>query len=153
MIITVDPWTTMPTEKPKTDSHFLYLKSSKRIGYGRNFEDHRCQTWATFLENQDNFSGPKSCSMFAVFAFKIKVSIILKMMHWNYQLTKQNWLVCELGSLLLYSSHSLTRKGVSAGLALTLRTEIMSGAVYFWHCSKIQLLFLTILTYNLRLRS
>ena len=32
--------------------------------------------------------GPKSCFMFAVFAFKIKVSIILKMIPWNYQIMK-----------------------------------------------------------------
>ena len=31
-----------------------------------------------FLESADNFSGPKSCFMFAVFAFKIKVLVILK---------------------------------------------------------------------------
>ena len=31
--------------------------------------------------------------MFSVFAFRIKVSMILKMIKWNYQLTKQNWLV------------------------------------------------------------
>ena len=30
-------------------------------------------------------------------------SIILKMIQWNYQLTKQNWLVCELGTLLLFN--------------------------------------------------
>ena len=33
--------------------------------------------------------GPKSCFMFAVFAFKIKVSIILKMIPWNHQIMKQ----------------------------------------------------------------
>ena len=32
-----------------------------------------------FHESPDNFSVPKSCSMFAVFALKIKVSIILKL--------------------------------------------------------------------------
>ena len=41
--------------------------------------------------------------MFAVFAFKINVSIILKIIQWNYQLTKENWLVCELGTLLLFN--------------------------------------------------
>ena len=38
--------------------------------------------------------------MFTVFAFKIKVSIILKMIKWTYHLTRQNWLVFELGTLL-----------------------------------------------------
>ena len=42
-----------------------------------------------FLESPDNFSGPKSCFMFAVFAFKIKVSIILKTIEWNYQLANK----------------------------------------------------------------
>ena len=40
-------------------------------------------------ESPDNFSGPKSCFMFAVFAFKIKVSIILKTIQWNYQLANK----------------------------------------------------------------
>ena len=31
-----------------------------------------------FLESPVNFSGPESCFVFAVFAFKIKASIILK---------------------------------------------------------------------------
>ena len=32
----------------------------------------------TFLESPDNFSGPQGCFMCAVYAVKIKVSIILK---------------------------------------------------------------------------
>ena len=31
-----------------------------------------------FLESPDDFSGPESCFVFSVFVFKIKVSIILK---------------------------------------------------------------------------
>ena len=34
---------------------------------------------SVFLESPSNFSGPKSCFMLAMFAFKIKVSVILKM--------------------------------------------------------------------------
>ena len=45
--------------------------------------------WGPFLETPDNFSGPKSCFMFALFAFKIKVSIILKTIQWNYQLANK----------------------------------------------------------------
>ena len=56
-----------------------------------------------FLESPGNFSGPENCFMFAMFTFKIKVSIILKMKQKNYQLTKQNWLVCELGTVLLFN--------------------------------------------------
>ena len=37
-----------------------------------------------FLESRDYFSGPESCFMFA---FKIKASIILETIQWNYQLT------------------------------------------------------------------
>ena len=37
----------------------------------------------TFLESPDNFSGPEGCFMFAVYAVKIKVSIILKIIQWN----------------------------------------------------------------------
>ena len=35
-----------------------------------------------YLESPGNFSGPESCFMFAVFAIKIKVLIILKMVKW-----------------------------------------------------------------------
>ena len=43
-----------------------------------------------FLESPDNFSGPKKCFMFSVMiAFNVKVSIILKMIQWIYQSTKQ----------------------------------------------------------------
>ena len=49
-----------------------------------------------FLDRSGNFSGPESYFVCTVFTFKIKVWIILKMIQWNYQLTKQNWLDCEL---------------------------------------------------------
>ena len=46
------------------------------------------RTWGLFLESLDyNFSGSESCFVFVVFAFKIKVSIILKIIQWTYQLT------------------------------------------------------------------
>ena len=44
-----------------------------------------------FLESPENVSGLKGCLMLAVLAFKIKVSMTLKMISWKYQLTKQNW--------------------------------------------------------------
>ena len=37
----------------------------------------------------------QNCSSF-LFAFKIKVLVILKMIQWHYQLKNQNWPVCEL---------------------------------------------------------
>jgi len=55
---------------------------------------------ATWHESRDNFSGPESCFVFIVFAFKIKVLIILKIMQWNYKLTKQNWMVFGLATVL-----------------------------------------------------
>ena len=42
-----------------------------------------------FLERPGDFSGPESCFVLAMFTFKIKVSIILKMIHGNYQLTQE----------------------------------------------------------------
>ena len=56
-----------------------------------------------FLESSVGFSGPESCFRFAVFTFKMKVSIILTMIQRNYQLTRQNRLVCELGTMLLFN--------------------------------------------------
>ena len=34
-----------------------------------------------FLENPDNFSGPESCFVFVVLAAKIKVKLLLRMIH------------------------------------------------------------------------
>ena len=42
--------------------------------------------------------------MFVVFAFKINVSIILKTIQLKYQLTKQNWPVCEPQERCCYST-------------------------------------------------
>ena len=64
---------------------------------------------------------PKSCFMFAVFAFNIKVSIILKMIEWKYQLKKQNWPVCELGTVLYYST--------SFDFKIYLRTRNVTGPI------------------------
>ena len=52
------------------------------------------RTWGLFLESLDNFSGSESCFVFVVFAFKIKVSIILKIIQWTYQLRRKiDWCV------------------------------------------------------------
>ena len=42
-----------------------------------------------FLESPGNFSGPESWLLFPRLAIKIKFSIILKMVEWNYKLAKQ----------------------------------------------------------------
>ena len=55
-----------------------------------------------FRESADNVLGPKNYFMFAAFAFMMKVSIILIMIEWNYELTKKNWPVCVLGTVLLF---------------------------------------------------
>ena len=49
------------------------------------------------------FRAQKAVFMFAVFAFTITVSMILKMIQWNYHITTQNWLVCEQGTALLFN--------------------------------------------------
>ena len=55
------------------------------------------RTWGLFLERPaGSFSCPESYFVYTVFTFKIKVSIIVTMIQWNYQLSKQNWLVWEL---------------------------------------------------------
>ena len=59
--------------------------------------------WTPFLESPHYFSRPKTCFMLVLFAFKIKVSIILKMILWNDQVTKQKWPVCELGTAQLFN--------------------------------------------------
>ena len=58
--------------------------------------------WGPFLESLDHFSGPKSAFVFTVFAWDQSFNN-LKMTQWNYQLTKQNWPVCERGTLLLFN--------------------------------------------------
>ena len=80
-----------------------------RLNHGR--ESHRILNTAdsgwTFSNlgrvsrKSRNFSGPRSWFIFAMFAFKIKVSIMLEMRQWNYHLTKLDWLVCELGTVQL----------------------------------------------------
>ena len=44
------------------------------------FSSRPCPGRNAFLESHGYFSCPESCFMFAVFAFKIKVSIILKVL-------------------------------------------------------------------------
>ena len=68
-----------------------------------NWVSYCSWSWGLFCESPNTFSSPKSCSVFFVFAFKIKVPIILKMIKSIYQLTKQYWLVCELGTELLFN--------------------------------------------------
>ena len=79
--------------------HVLYTKKSIRQKASLSI----FLTGAPFLEGLVSFSGPESYFMLAVFAFKFNVSKILKMIQWNYQLTKQNWLACELGTVLLFN--------------------------------------------------
>ena len=56
-----------------------------------------------FLESPGNFWGAESCFVFAAFTVEIKVSIILKIIKWNYQLTKQNWLIYGLWTVVLFN--------------------------------------------------
>ena len=61
------------------------------------------RTRGSFLESPGNFSCPKSCFMFTVFACKIKVSVIWNMIQWNCQLMKKYWLIVSK-KLCYYSS-------------------------------------------------
>ena len=45
-------------------------------------------SWSLFIESPKLFSDPENCFVFVVFSFKTKVSIILKIIQWNYRLTK-----------------------------------------------------------------
>ena len=45
----------------------------------------------------------QNCSSSFMFACKIKVLIILKMIQRHYQLKEQNWPVCGLGTVLLFN--------------------------------------------------
>ena len=59
-----------------------------------------------FLESPGNVSDLESCLCLpGLHSSKIKVSIILKIIQWNYQLTKQSWLVCEQGTVLLLNKY------------------------------------------------
>ena len=89
---------------------FLPRRSRQARNFTTNFPkilDLKSSSEQIFSENWRwvplNFSGPESCLMFAVFAFKIKVSKTLKMIQWNYQLTKQDWPVDGLGTVLLFN--------------------------------------------------
>ena len=73
-----------------------------------------------FIESPGNFACAESCFVFAAFTVKIKVSIILKIIKWNYQLTKQTWLIYGLGSELLFNRPGLDFK-------ICLRARKVSG--------------------------
>ena len=55
-------------------------------------QGERLYSQAGFFESSGNFSDPESRFTFAVFTFKIDVLIVFKIIQWNYQLTKQNWI-------------------------------------------------------------
>ena len=57
----------------------------------------------TFWKDPAIFRARKAALHTAVFAFKIKVSTILEIIQRNYHLTKQNLLVCNLGTVLLFN--------------------------------------------------
>ena len=54
----------------------MKMSNFKTKGLSRGWN---CLARYQFLESPSSFSGPKNCFMFTVFALKIKVSIILKM--------------------------------------------------------------------------
>ena len=59
---------------------------------------------ACFSKVPVNFRSRKTVLCFlCLHSRSIKVSIILKIIQWNYHLTKQNWLVCGLGTVQLFN--------------------------------------------------
>ena len=56
----------------------LHRSSKIFVEHARHVAKIWFRTRGLFLESLDNFSGSESCFVFVVFAFKIKVSIILK---------------------------------------------------------------------------
>ena len=103
-------WTTRTPRGERTDGKYIHTVLHVLFGlvttctcywtgverFFRLFRVGKNGARGLFLERFGNFSGPESYFVFTVFTFKIKVSIILKMIQRNYQLTKQNWLICEL---------------------------------------------------------
>ena len=71
----------------------MILKSSFTVIPAPKKMSTKIWIWLLLLciyRSPDNFLGLESCFMFALLAFKIKVSIIFKIIQWNYQF-KTNW--------------------------------------------------------------
>ena len=82
----------------------LIIQARPQIPVHRWWPIEGFRSWGLFLLNsRGNFSGPEIWFVFVAFAFKSKVSIILRIIQWNYKLTWQNWLVCGLGTVLLFN--------------------------------------------------
>ena len=63
-----------------------------------------------FLESSDNFSGPESCFLFAAFAFRINVSIILKINKVKLSVNEAKLTGLCMGKELCYYSTGLDFK-------------------------------------------
>ena len=63
-----------------------------------------------FLESPDNFSGPESCFLFAAFAFRINVSIILKINKVKLSVNEAKLTGLCMGKELCYYSTGLDFK-------------------------------------------
>ena len=76
---------------------------TNRFSKAKSCHFHFHKNDVTCLLVQMAYSGPESCFVFVAFTFKIKVLIILKIIEWNYLLTKQNWQVYGPGTVLLFN--------------------------------------------------
>ena len=102
-----------------------------------------------FLESLGNFSGRKAVIVFVVFAFKIKVSIILKIIKQNYQLMKQNWLVCGPLTVLLFNRFGFQNLPLGPTSCRAFRKTLKTGPrspfetlIFIWMQTQAQNIFL-----------
>ena len=86
-------WTTRTPRGERTDGKYIYTVLHVLFDLVATYACYWTGLVSFFF---GYFSGPESYFVCTVFTFKIKVWIILKMIQWNYQFTKQNWLDCEL---------------------------------------------------------
>ena len=60
-------------------------------------------SWGPFLESTVNFSGPESCFCLPGLYWRSRYQWLEKWSNETIYLTKQNWLVCQLGTVLLFN--------------------------------------------------
>ena len=86
-----------------TVSSFSFLEGGARPFYSLLDRGYIISgSWGLFLYSNGNFSGPESCFVSAVFAFKIKVLIIFENNTMKLPVNEVKF-VCGLGIVLLFN--------------------------------------------------